>query len=390
MVLTKSPLVMDLGKINFPKSTVSSLAKGKSSQSSAMSPVIIAPAKPVSSPILEAVCSDISSPKVTPPPSPKASLNPDPPLVSRPSWNEVVSAGKVVPKPLTFVEPILADDNTTLCIPPEILAIGQKKYSLCLIGQFLGNIPKLGFMTDILNKLWGRDGSISIAQYKEGLFLFQFPTEAAYNHALYGRNWHVGGSPLVLQPWSSSFQKRDPASSIFPVWVQLRNIPLELLTHEGLSYLASTIGSPLRADQDCSKLFKGDSANLYINVDFSKPLKQELVVDMCSEKVVIPVVYSWRPEQCVYCHTWGHAETICLKKKLTQKWVPKASKEVVSTVAVQVPCSLSSSVPDGSAASHNHSGPRADGCPVDGVGGSVPEHIVPVVKSNEVKPSIKL
>ncbi|KAJ4836120.1 hypothetical protein Tsubulata_035426 [Turnera subulata] len=152
MALTKPPLVMDLGKINFPKSAVSSLAKGKRSQSSAMSPVIIAPAKPVPPPILEEVCSDISSSKVTPPPSPKAPLNPDPPLVPRPSWNEVVSAGK-----------------------------------------FLGNIPKLGFMTAILNKLWGRDGSISIAQYKEGLFLFQFHTEAAYNHALLLSLWFTPG-----------------------------------------------------------------------------------------------------------------------------------------------------------------------------------------------------
>ncbi|KAJ4839516.1 hypothetical protein Tsubulata_047357 [Turnera subulata] len=256
-------------------------------------------------------------------------------LISDSSWAKVVSTGThSTPQPLHFVEPIFADDKSTLCIPPALLDIGCKKYELCLVGQFMGTIPKMGLINAMLNKLWDRQGAISISHYKDEMLLIQFPNADALSRALLGGPWHVGGVPLVLRVWSSSLKKLDLSSANLPVWVQLNNVPLELLTQEGLSYIVSTIRKPIRADQDCSQLFKGDRANVYIEVDYSKPLRHELTVDIRGEQVVIDISYSWKPQCCDKCKEWGHHELACPKKVKTAKWVPKATSTTALSNAI--------------------------------------------------------
>ncbi|KAJ4827493.1 hypothetical protein Tsubulata_049484 [Turnera subulata] len=345
----KSTLVMDLGKLVLPKPNSALRSNGKNIPTAIPAPVALVPAITDST---EALVS-LPNPDVLPPmksmkseatvaSSPSSPTNQTAPGTthmpsSHTSWAKVVSTGKASPpQPLTFVAPILADDNSTLCIPSELLDIGWKKYSLCLIGQFMGSAPKMGLIYAIVNKIWGREGAISVSTYKDGLFLFQFPNESAYNHALYGGYWHVSRIPLVLQPWTSSLQKLDFSTATFPVWVQMKNVPMELLTQEGLSYLASVLGTPLHADRDCSKLFQGDSANVCIKIDFSKPLKHEIVVDIHGEKVAIVVSYSWKPQQCDHYQGWGHHALVCERKKLITKWIQKAPKVPVATTAKPV------------------------------------------------------
>ncbi|KAJ4825722.1 hypothetical protein Tsubulata_001225 [Turnera subulata] len=219
------------------------------------------------------------------------------------SWAKVASRNPIKPQPLKFVEPIFTDDNSTISIPFELIAIGREKYSLCLIGQFLGSMPKMGLIHAVFNKLWGRE---------------------------------------VLWPWSSTLQKVDSSSAIFPVWVQMQNVPLELLTHDGLSYLASAIGKPLHADQDSSQLFRSDCAKVSIEVDFSKPLKNETVVDKHGEKVTIPLSYSWKPQHCSNCKGWGHHELTCKSKKIVTKWVPKATLSAAAAAPVGMCCTNTS------------------------------------------------
>ncbi|KAJ4821830.1 hypothetical protein Tsubulata_043996 [Turnera subulata] len=368
-VRERSSMVMDLGKLVLPKPNSSTIQrlKGKS-VASIQQPVSFAMDNPVTLPPLVATSSPsnagiskqlapapvINSGAAVSAPIIAASLEPlgisklvrhSVPVSSTPtlqsignhtSWSKVVST--TTPQ-LSFMEPIFNNDCSTLCIPPELLEIGRKKYQLCLIGQFVGNAPKIGFIHTILNKLWGRDGSITVSAYQDGLFLFQFPNEAAYTRALSRGPWHVGGVPLMLWPWTSSFKKMDLTSAIFPVWIKLKHVPLELLTTEGLSYLASALGTPLHADQDCSKIFKSDCANICVRMDFSKPLLNELKLDINGENVIINVAYSWKPPLCDICKNWGHHALACTVKRTEKKWVQKTASvipaHVTSTAEVE-------------------------------------------------------
>ncbi|KAJ4845995.1 hypothetical protein Tsubulata_031180 [Turnera subulata] len=107
---------------------------------------------------------------------------------------------------------------------------------------------------------------------------------------------------------------------------------MDLQTKEGLSYLASTLGTPLHTDQDFSNLFKSDIVNVCVQVDFSKPLLNELKLDINGETTLIEVVYSWKPSYCESCKGWDHHEIACAVKRPEKKWVPKP----VSTTSILV------------------------------------------------------
>ncbi|KAJ4828525.1 hypothetical protein Tsubulata_002854 [Turnera subulata] len=323
-VCGKSSLVMDLGKLVLPNPNSSSALKSKG--------------KSVIS--VQQLVSFASKTDHTLVPEPPDAIPSTLRSGEAPTPVEADGLGSMATMPvvsnstpqLSFMKPVFNDDCSALCIPPELLEIGRKKYQLCLVGQFVGTAPKIGLIHAILNKLWG-DGAISVSLYKDGLFLLQLPNEATYLRALSRGPWHVGGVPLMLWPWSSSAQKLDLSSSCFPVWLKLKHVPLELLTKEGLSYLASTLGTLLHTDRDCSKLFNNDCANVCVKVDFSKPLLHELKLDLNGEIVTIDVIYSWKPLFCDVCKNWGHHELACPSKKAVKKWIPKAISNDLASVS---------------------------------------------------------
>ncbi|KAJ4848626.1 hypothetical protein Tsubulata_045654 [Turnera subulata] len=326
-VRERSSLVMDLGKIPFPKPSSLSNQRLKLKQipTPITAPVDFAPISCAPDSPSSQLPAAFNNP-VAVSASAAVSLNPDKTstIPSTTSWAKVLSSAPKAPQTLKFVEPVFDATTHVISIPPDLLAIGRKKYSMCLVGQFIGNAPKLGFIHVVLNKLWGRDGEIVVSTYKDGLFLFQFPNDSTYSRALYRGPWHVGGIPLILWPWHSSIKKPDSSTAVYPVWVQLRNVPLELLTEEGLSYLASNLGTSLHSDQDCSRLFRGDRANVCVEIDFSKPLQQELIVDINGEKAEIAISYSWKPQFCDGCKTWGHHVLACPNKRIITQWIQKA------------------------------------------------------------------
>ncbi|KAJ4835646.1 hypothetical protein Tsubulata_015322 [Turnera subulata] len=156
---------------------------------------------------------------------------PPTPIANTKSWASVATGNsKTFHQPLSFVPPIFAADSNVITIPPHLLELGRQKFSLCLVGQFMGKAPKLGFVNAIATKLWGKQGSVQVSHYHSGLFLFHFPNDAALHRALHGGPWHVGGVSLFLRQWSPNLKAVDFQSSLIPVWVQLNYVPLELLT----------------------------------------------------------------------------------------------------------------------------------------------------------------
>ncbi|KAJ4842413.1 hypothetical protein Tsubulata_039880 [Turnera subulata] len=220
---------------------------------------------------------------------------------SKSTWALVVTDSTPILQSLDFVQPILVSDSSAIRIPTDVIELGRKKYSICLVGQFMGNAPRMGLIHAMFNKLWGRDENIVVVPYKSDLFLIQFSTKSSLSRALYGGPWHVGGIPLHLRLWDSKIQK----------------------TLEGLSILGSALGKPLHMDQDCTRLLRLDRINLCVEVNFSKPLLHQLNVEFDDESCAIPVSYSWKPQQCTLYRSWGHHHLSCATKLKTVKWVPK-------------------------------------------------------------------
>ncbi|GAV91026.1 DUF4283 domain-containing protein, partial [Cephalotus follicularis] len=79
-------------------------------------------------------------------------------------------------------------------------------------------------------------------------FLFKFDNSAARDLVLSNGPWEVWGAYLTLRRWEEGMSLSKDSFSSIPVWVKLSNVPSDLLTMSGLSYVASDLGVPLCMD----------------------------------------------------------------------------------------------------------------------------------------------
>ncbi|KAJ4843696.1 hypothetical protein Tsubulata_045944 [Turnera subulata] len=288
--------------------------------------------------------------------------------------------------PLHFVHPVFNADSNVIQIPSQLLDLGRQKYSLCLIGQFMGNPPKIGLIQAMATKLWGRDGAVTAVPYKEDLYLFKFPSDSSLSRALHSGPWHIGGIPLLLRKWEVNIQPVDFSTSLIPVWVQLKHVPFELMTKEGLSYLASAIGKPLHMTQDCSTLFSTDRVNVCIEVDYSKPLLEALTIEFDGYNRTIDISYSWKPLFCDLCH--HHLS--CSAKQTIVQWVSKAvvvDPSKTTTQELPIPSTVDPVIPQSEICNNNLSVSSSLDIAANGPI-SAPSNYAAIASSSETHPLI--
>ncbi|KAJ4849987.1 hypothetical protein Tsubulata_044771 [Turnera subulata] len=206
-----------------------------------------------------------------------------------PSWTKVVST-PAFSSQLNFMKPIFSGDSNMLSIPPELLGNGRKKYSCCLIGQFMGTAPNLGLIHAIANRLWGHDGPVSVSRYKEELFLFQFQNDAAHSHAFTRGPWYIGGVPLIFRPWTYSSRKLDFSNAIFPVLIKLKNVPVELLTKEGWGHHVLAC-----SEKKVTKIWVPKKIDAPLKATSSSPPPVEETIPPSSSFTTLPASHADKP-----------------------------------------------------------------------------------------------
>ncbi|KAK4383920.1 hypothetical protein Sango_3108200 [Sesamum angolense] len=123
-----------------------------------------------------------------------------------------------------------------------------------------------------------------------GFFFFRFFNRMAMEDVIEGGPWLFQGQPIVLQPWEQD---------------------------EGLSTVASGIGTPLYTDgitEDCSRL---DFARVCVMLDFNSELPKHLVVispvlrNGKEDPKRIDVEYEWLSQRCKNCCSLGLVSATC-------------------------------------------------------------------------------
>ena len=115
------------------------------------------------------------------------------------------------------------------------------------------------------------------------------------------------------------------------IWIQLSNIPLELFTQKGLSYIASALGVPLYMDHITAKQQRLTFAKICIEIKATKDIPSAIEVRLQDGSIVsVSVEIPWRPLKCLHCVIFGHTEKACSQKpSMTKIWVPKGKTKKV-------------------------------------------------------------
>ncbi|KAJ8759784.1 hypothetical protein K2173_009885 [Erythroxylum novogranatense] len=207
-----------------------------------------------------------------------------------------------------------------------------KVWQNSLVLQFIDRPPNFEALQRTLKNLWGTTSSVEIKTIATNLYVVRLSSAEARDWVFEHGPWHVQNKPLILRKWEPGMSRLMFDLHKIPVWFHLRNVPLELYSSTGLSYIASAIGVPLYMDSITASQSRLAYAKVCVEIDASIAVPKTIDVilrngSVCSVWVEIP----WLPLKCAQCKTFGHDEKGCSKKKTeTQVWVPKVAEPVMA------------------------------------------------------------
>ncbi|KAL0285349.1 UNVERIFIED_CONTAM: hypothetical protein Sangu_2783100 [Sesamum angustifolium] len=180
-------------------------------------------------------------------------------------------------KTLHFVPPTRQNGEVIIRPTKEVIDNGSKKWRSTAVGYFLGKRPYFPQVESFVRSNWKGLQHVSVSS--SGFFFFRFFRRLDMEDVIEGGPW--------------------------------------LFQDEGLSTVASGVGTPLYTDsitKDCSRL---DFARVCVLIDFNSALPKHLVVispvlrNGKEDPKRIDVEYEWLPQRCKNCCSLGHVSATC-------------------------------------------------------------------------------
>ncbi|KAK8631504.1 hypothetical protein V6N13_028289 [Hibiscus sabdariffa] len=213
---------------------------------------------------------------------------------------------------LDFFPPVVCEDSFTIDPPSEVFNEGFGDWRHAFVGQFIGAAPNFVALKKIVDSLWGKDSLAKVSLAGPNLYVFSFVNVSARDWVLENGPWHIQHKPLVLRKWEPNLPKLDFDLACMPVWIQLFNVPLELFSRRGLSYIASGIGKPLYMDSVTASRERLEFAKVCVEVAAGARIPRVIPVKMNDQSIVaVRVKIPWMPASCSHCKLFGHSDKLC-------------------------------------------------------------------------------
>jgi len=116
---------------------------------------------------------------------------------------------------------------------------------------------------------------------------------------------------LRLFEWSKDFNMRTQRNTHAQVWIRLLELPQEYWMERTLREIASAVGTPLLIDNATTNHLFGHYARILVDMDFSRKLFHEIVIEREGFDFTVEVAYEWLPDFCTHYQSIGHDVTAC-------------------------------------------------------------------------------
>ncbi|GAV85490.1 DUF4283 domain-containing protein [Cephalotus follicularis] len=145
-----------------------------------------------------------------------------------------------------------------------------------------------------------------------GIFVFKCESAAARDWILNNGPLDVWGVHLALRLWERDMPPISSGLAKIPMWVKLMNIPLEYWTIQGLSRIASVLGTPLHVDPTMEGEQLISFARICVEMKADKEFPEVIKTRRTNGALVeVKVKYSWKPPVCDRCKVFDHSTRVC-------------------------------------------------------------------------------
>lgn len=120
---------------------------------------------------------------------------------------------------------------------------------------------------------------------------------------------------MFVSTWNPVGNIRIPEINTIPVWLTLRNIPSQLYSTKGISWIGSGLGALVLTSKLSLDPTQMGEAKILVEVKLHKPFPSKVAIEDESGSItMVDVFYSWLPPKCVNCGQLGHKAIRCLGK----------------------------------------------------------------------------
>lgn len=210
----------------------------------------------------------------------------------------------------------------------EVISDARNQWRNAIVVYVVGPKPYYPYFKEYILRVWKPMGEFSIFSMENGFYVIKFSKEKDCLNVLEGGPYYYNKKLMMMKRWNPGMQLNKDLLKTIPIWIRLPNLPLDFWTEEGISRIASVLGTPIRLDKFTEGIIKIAFARVLIEIDsnFTFPIKIPILNDK-DEIIWQAVNYEWKPSICPNCRSFGHAEIHC---QFTKVWLPKENCTTVN------------------------------------------------------------
>ncbi|KAL0701234.1 hypothetical protein Bca4012_057356 [Brassica carinata] len=227
----------------------------------------------------------------------------------------------------------LPSGEACIKIPNSVIEKNRKSWEPFVLGQFYSDPPSQGTLHNIVNGIWSKHyRDIAVSRMEGFSFLFRIPNAATRHRVIKQKLWQIEGQTMFVDKWEPGVIPSKPELTSAPIWLELRNVPLQFFNEDGLERIAGLVGHPKFLHPATANKTNLEVAKVFTIIDPRKPLPEAVNVQFDSGAISRVLVSSpWMPPVCGLCKEIGHVTRRCPK-------APKSCSVCISTDHVTAKC----------------------------------------------------
>lgn len=133
---------------------------------------------------------------------------------------------------------------------------------------------------------------------------------------------------MFLAKWDPGVVPVKPELTSAPIWLELRNVPFQFFSEEGLEHIAGLVGEPKFLHPITANKTNLEVAKVFTLINLRKPLHEAVNVQFDSGKIRRILVSSpWIPPICGFCKDISHSLRHCKRAPITCKGCSSSSHD---------------------------------------------------------------
>ncbi|GJU43505.1 hypothetical protein Tco_1200771 [Tanacetum coccineum] len=242
------------------------------------------------------------------------------------SFASILTAGNKIPK-INFRTLFNEErvDDVDCVLPIEDVEIAHSRFANSLVGFFVGKRVAFPLVQNYVINTWTKFGFQKVIKDDDDVYYFKFTSITGLEQVLEKGPWMIRNQPLILTKWAPNLDLAKDVVTKVPVWVKIHKVPVVAYSDDGLSLIASQIGTPVMLDAFTTAMCtepwgRIGYARALIEVSADKDLKKEVIMAVPIVKgeghIIerMAVDYEWTPPRCMDCKVFGHLTQECPKR----------------------------------------------------------------------------